>query len=391
MRKLKSQPQNDFRVEDSYTYIKLPRRNSDEFVEAKVDTVHAKRILSHGRWYLKKTSDCSTDYVIGDSWIGGKNSRILLHRFVIPFVLSDGVCVDHRNGNGLDNTIDNLAIVTVQQNSQKSMGADRDSVSGVRGVRWEPERERWLARVKTNGVTKNLGRFINQFDAECAVNEYWSKTQTYDGTTKNLLRIHSIIQGTEVNGPGNRYALWTQGCAKGCSGCFNTETWAHSNGVWWTPQALAIDALTSGLEGITATGGDPLEQPEALLTFLQALHDENGNLRGFPRGIICFTGYTMDEVLSIPAATACLPYIDLLIDGRYVESLRYTSGLAGSSNQNFNFNERPGRGRALIPEEEIHTDQGVEVFGGEDNTVQITGFPVIDRKWLAKLGLKVIQ
>jgi anaerobic ribonucleoside-triphosphate reductase activating protein len=204
------------------------------------------------------------------------------------------------------------------------------------------------------------------------------------------LNLHAVLGGTTVNGPGSRTAVWTQGCRKGCKGCFNPETWGERERDLMDPAALAERVLAMGDEGLTLTGGDPLEQPEALLAFLKALHDGEGKLRGFPRGVICFTGYTRAEVEAIPEAAACLPYIDLLIDGRYVESLRYTSGLAGSSNQNFNFNPAPGRGRALIPEGEVRTDQGVEVFGGEDNTVEVTGFPVIDRKWLGKLGLKVL-
>lgn len=205
------------------------------------------------------------------------------------------------------------------------------------------------------------------------------------------LNIHAIITGSRVNGPGDRVVVWTQGCGKGCKGCFNVETWDTGHRSLYHPEHAAALVLQSGMDGLTLTGGDPLEQPEAILLFLKALHDGSGNLIGFPRGIICFTGYTMDEVNAIPPAAACLPYIDLLIDGRFVESLRHTSGIAGSSNQNFNFSTRAGRGRDIIPEDEVKTDQGVEVFGGEDGTVEVTGFPAIDRKRLGMLGLKVVK
>ena len=33
---------------------------------------------------------------------------------------------------------------------------------------------------------------------------------------------------SKVNGPGNRFVLWTQGCSKGCSECFNPETWSNA-------------------------------------------------------------------------------------------------------------------------------------------------------------------
>lgn len=207
------------------------------------------------------------------------------------------------------------------------------------------------------------------------------------------LSLHSMLLQSEVNGPGERLVIWTQGCTKGCPGCFNPETWKFARKNLRVPAELAEEVISSNPEGLTLTGGDPLEQPEALLDFLKSLHDGGTpeSLRAdlLPRGVICFTGFVIEELRG--AALECIDYIDLLIDGRFIEKLRYTSGLAGSSNQRFHFNSREGRGEARISRDEVFFDQAVEIHVDDDDPsiIRITGFPSIDRKWLRSQGLFV--
>lgn len=205
------------------------------------------------------------------------------------------------------------------------------------------------------------------------------------------LSIHSILTQSEVNGPGERLVIWTQGCTKGCVGCFNPETWKFSSKWMKNPKDLAALVISSNPEGLTLTGGDPLEQPDALLEFLRELHLDGESLTSefLPRGIICFTGFLIEELEG--AAKECLEYIDLLIDGRFVEQLRYTSGLAGSSNQRFHFSSKVGRGECRLRRDEILIDQSIEVHVDDidSSIVRVTGFPVINRDFLKKYGLQV--
>lgn len=207
------------------------------------------------------------------------------------------------------------------------------------------------------------------------------------------LSVHAVLSQSEVNGPGERLVIWTQGCTKACPGCFNPETWKFSSTWLETGAELAAQVVSSSPEGLTLTGGDPLEQPEALLDFLQELHGHQSpeKLRAdfLPRGIICFTGYLLEELSG--AALECVQYFDLLIDGRFIEKLRYTSGLAGSSNQRFHFSSIPGRGESRLSRDEIIIDQAVEVHvdDTDPSIIRITGFPLIDRAWLKKHGLTV--
>lgn len=207
------------------------------------------------------------------------------------------------------------------------------------------------------------------------------------------LSLHSILSQSEVNGPGERLVIWTQGCSKGCPGCFNPETWKFSSTWMEDCTSLAERVISSNPDGLTLTGGDPLEQPEALLEFLKALHRDGApeSLAAdfLPKGIICFTGYLLEELTG--AALECVEYLDLLIDGRYVEQLRYTSVLAGSSNQRFHFSSHVGRGESRLDKESILIDQAIEIHIDDidSSIIRVTGFPTIDRAFLKKYGLSV--
>jgi anaerobic ribonucleoside-triphosphate reductase activating protein len=95
-----------------------------------------------------------------------------------------------------------------------------------------------------------------------------------------------------------------------------------------------------------------------------------------------YTGFTIDEINENPIRRKCLDYLDILIDGRYVEENKISSGLKGSSNQNvFYFSDK-------VKEEEINIDQEIEIGFSED-TVFLTGFPVNDKKFLKDLGISL--
>jgi anaerobic ribonucleoside-triphosphate reductase activating protein len=213
------------------------------------------------------------------------------------------------------------------------------------------------------------------------------------------IKLHSVIDSSAVNGPGDRMVIWTQGCDKGCRGCFNPETWKFEAGDWRSVISLGNDVFKANPDGVTLTGGDPLEQPEALLEFLRFIDtsadsDPVDIKLDLPKGIICFTGYTIEEIFELPgvrgdAARACLDHIDLLIDGRFEEKLRVDHVLAGSSNQRFHFLDKPGRGRDKINPEEVQIDQSVEIHLGKDS-LEVTGFPTISRSWLKERGLRIL-
>ena len=182
---------------------------------------------------------------------------------------------------------------------------------------------------------------------------------------------------SKVNGPGNRFVLWTQGCSKGCSECFNPETWSTNIYKELSPIELFELIKNFEVDGITISGGDPLEQEDELLELLMLL--STMRLR---KGVILFSGFTRAEISRDPIREKCLSYIDVLIDGRYVEELKVESSLRGSSNQEFYFFSDK------ISREELSFDQEIEISSLEGD-IMMTGFPNISRKILKELGVNL--
>jgi anaerobic ribonucleoside-triphosphate reductase activating protein len=180
---------------------------------------------------------------------------------------------------------------------------------------------------------------------------------------------------SKVNGPGNRFVLWTQGCSKGCSECFNPETWSNNIYKEYSPRQIFELIKDFEVDGITISGGDPLEQEYELLELLFLLKEIK-----LPKGIILFTGFSRNEIRENPLREKCLQYIDVLIDGRYEKNLKVNLSLRGSSNQEFYFFSNK------ISMSELVFDQEIEISCLEED-IMMTGFPNISRKILKELGV----
>ena len=151
------------------------------------------------------------------------------------------------------------------------------------------------------------------------------------------LRIHSFLPYSRANGPGLRAVIWLQGCTLGCPGCYNPETHSVRGGQWVSVHELSerIRKLGDGIEGITVSGGEPLQQRPALIELLCSVRSET------TLSILVFTGYTWDEVQGMPDAEEFLSGIDVLIAGRYDQGQDLAVGLRGSANQTIHY--RTGR------------------------------------------------
>jgi anaerobic ribonucleoside-triphosphate reductase activating protein len=180
---------------------------------------------------------------------------------------------------------------------------------------------------------------------------------------------------SKVNGPGNRFVLWTQGCSKGCSECFNPETWSNNIFKEYSPRQIFELVKNFEVDGVTISGGDPLEQEVELLELLMLL----STIR-LSKGIILFSGFTRAEISSNIIRESCLRYIDVLIDGRYEKNLKVDFSLRGSSNQEFYFFSNK------ISSSELVFDQEIEISSLEGD-IMMTGFPNISRKILKDLGV----
>ena len=182
---------------------------------------------------------------------------------------------------------------------------------------------------------------------------------------------------SRVNGPGLRFVLWTQGCSKSCKNCFNPETWTTELFKEYSAKQIFELIKNFEVDGITISGGDPLEQEEELLELLFLLKEIK-----LPKGIILFTGFSRNEIRENPIREKCLEYIDVLIDGRYIDELKLDQSLRGSSNQEFYFFSNK------ISRDELLFDQEIEISCLEGDII-VTGFPNVSRKILKDLGVNL--
>jgi len=144
-----------------------------------------------------------------------------------------------------------------------------------------------------------------------------------------MLRLHHFEPRSRANGPGLRSVLWLQGCTLHCPGCFNPHTHPHDGGSLHSIDDLLglILAQTGQVEGITISGGEPLQQAGPLAALLIAVKKASS------LSILLFTGYTWKEASHIPEAETILKNTDVILTGRYQERHRVASSLLGSSNK----------------------------------------------------------
>lgn len=143
------------------------------------------------------------------------------------------------------------------------------------------------------------------------------------------LRLHAVEPRSRANGPGSRFVVWMQGCTLGCAGCFNPTTHDAAGGREVTVAELADQLRTAratGVEGLSLSGGEPLQQAAAAAALL-------AEARSLGMSTLAFSGYTIEEIRELPSGPDVLAELDVLIDGRYVAGDRLASGLRGSANQ----------------------------------------------------------
>lgn len=151
------------------------------------------------------------------------------------------------------------------------------------------------------------------------------------------MKIDRLLFPIETLGPGKRLVIWTKGCSKHCYRCANPELWDAENAREISVKELAgiiqnIHSQTP-VEGLTFTGGDPLEQAEELLELLTELKD-------IIPDILVYTGYTYGELQAEwpeEMLKRLEQYVSVLIDGPYIDEKNNACPLRGSDNQELYF------------------------------------------------------
>lgn len=143
-----------------------------------------------------------------------------------------------------------------------------------------------------------------------------------------MLAILRIIEETMVDGPGIRTAIYAAGCTHRCPGCHNPQSWDIRAGQRMSMEEILSPILGDPFADVTFTGGDPMMQPEGFTELARAIKKRS------EKNIWCYTGYLFEEVIRMPAQAEMLKYIDVLVDGPFVQDLRDEQlRFRGSSNQ----------------------------------------------------------
>ncbi len=192
--------------------------------------------------------------------------------------------------------------------------------------------------------------------------------------------IHGFVSASRVNGPGLRAVVYFQGCSVGCRSCWNRDSHAFvgqersiAEVVGWV---LCVHG-ESALEGVTFSGGEPMQQADALLGLIESLHDR---LPGLSFGM--YSGYSEQELASgLYWCRSKLPQrakqeiwrvirrrLDFAVLGRYVASRPSSLPLRTSANQKLALFSGRYREQDFEPQE-------VEVHITAHGLVQLTGFP----------------
>ena len=149
-----------------------------------------------------------------------------------------------------------------------------------------------------------------------------------------MMHIHRYYDVDIINGPGTRCTLFVAGCEHQCRGCYNQSTWRLDSGMPFTlemEEQLLADLQDTRIprQGLSLSGGDPLHPHN--VTHIRRLVKRVR--QACPeKDIWLWTGYRMQELNA--AQRAVLAYLDVLIDGRFVEEEKdATLQWRGSRNQ----------------------------------------------------------
>ncbi|MFJ9351890.1 4Fe-4S single cluster domain-containing protein [Streptomyces sp. NPDC101237] len=152
-----------------------------------------------------------------------------------------------------------------------------------------------------------------------------------------VLRVSQVLGPVTALGPGRRLGVWVQGCPLACAGCMSRHTWdprgGHDVGVARLA-ALWRRGLAEGYDGLTVSGGEPLEQPAALAALLDAADRVRVAEGRADADLLVYTGWEDAEIAASPEATAVLDRADAVVTGRYRAGEPTALVWRGSANQN---------------------------------------------------------
>lgn len=142
------------------------------------------------------------------------------------------------------------------------------------------------------------------------------------------IRILDILEETMADGPGLRTAIYCAGCAHHCPGCHNPQSWDFMGGRMVRIEEILDIIKEDEFSNVTFSGGDPLYQVEGFTELARRIKEETD------KTIWCYTGFTYEEIIADERLSMILPYLDVIVDGPFIEEKKDKELLfRGSSNQ----------------------------------------------------------
>jgi len=195
--------------------------------------------------------------------------------------------------------------------------------------------------------------------------------------------LHALIPASRANGPGLRTVVFFQGCTLGCSNCFNPDSHSFS-GADVTVLAVAEQVLQAhqehATEGVTFSGGEPMQQAPALLELIQTLHQQVPSLSfglfsGYGEielvmGDYWIRGHDYSEPDRRRLWQEIRAHLDFAVLGRFNETQPSALPLRTSRSQAL----RMLTSRYGVKD---YGPQSVEVIVHPDGRAEITGFPIL--------------
>jgi anaerobic ribonucleoside-triphosphate reductase activating protein len=182
------------------------------------------------------------------------------------------------------------------------------------------------------------------------------------------LNLHSLAYPVTALGPGQRLVIWVSGCSLNCKGCISPELQPKDSG-----KSVKIDTLVKRflelpvvLDGITLSGGEPFEQPQALTALLIKLKKARPNWN-----VLAFSGYPLGYLRRNADCQKLLAEIDILVDNPYLQNCEGDHPLTASKNQRVHY--LTPQGEALREACETLTVNQANLAIGESPTQRLVG------------------
>lgn len=181
-----------------------------------------------------------------------------------------------------------------------------------------------------------------------------------------ISRLHFPVTAL---GPGKRIGIWFQGCSIRCASCISVDTWGTGRGATTVGQIVSsISPWMGEANGITISGGEPFDQPEALRMLVRDIRERTD------ADILLYSGYPFEQIQE--HIRLMQGAVDALITDPYLFDAPQTLALRGSDNQRLHLLTELGHSRFVgYDRPTSEHDMALDLMFDSEGTVWMAGIP----------------